>query len=288
MKTFAYHSPATVAEAVELLNIYKENSAIIAGGTDLVIELNERLKAPANVIDISKIAELRCIRQDSQIRIGALNTFTALEQNNLVRENLPALYETAIHVGSPQIRNLGTIGGNVVNASVAGDSPTTLLAHGAELLLKSAEGERVMTIEEFNKGPGRCQIRSDELLTEVRIPTLGKDEAVGYFKIGKRKSLAIVVLAVCVYIKRTPDNRVGDCRVVFGAVSKHPMRVPELENALMNLPLTQEALNETLPLFTDAVQAAIPTRPSVVYKREGVRGATKHCFEQILSSFEPV
>lgn len=288
MKPFVFHSPATVAEAVALLDLYKETCAIVAGGTDLVIELNERVNAPAHIIDISRLAELRYVRQDDQIRIGALSTFTALENDDLVRERLPALYETAVHVGSPQIRNLGTLGGNVVNASVAGDSPTTLLAYAAELVLKSAGGERVMTIEEFNKGPGRCRIRPDELLTEVRIPRLNRNEAVGYFKIGKRKSLAIVVLAVSIYIKRTPDNRVGDCRVVFGAVSKHPMRVPEIEDALRNRPLTREALSETLPLFTAAIQKAIPTRPSVVYKREGVRGAALRCFDQILSRFEPV
>ncbi|MCP1101850.1 CO/xanthine dehydrogenase FAD-binding subunit [Aequitasia blattaphilus] len=286
MKKFTYHTPAGIGEALELLAVYKEDSALVAGGTDVVIELNERKKTPAHVIDISRIDELRYIRQDTHIRIGALNTFAALEKDQWIRAMLPALHETVVHVGSPQIRNLGTIGGNVVNASVAGDSPTTLLAYGGELVLRSTKGERVMTIDEFNEGPGRCQIRPDELLTEVRIPMLNRNEGVGYFKIGKRKSLAIVVLAVSIYIKRSLDNRIEDCRVVLGAVGKHPMRVPEVEAALRDKPVARNVFRESLPLFTAVVQKTIATRPSVVYKREGVRGAAMGCFEQILSDFE--
>lgn len=286
MKVFTYHAPASVSEAVAMLNQYNESCAVVAGGTDVVIELNEGSKTPQHVININNITELHYVKEeDGLVKLGALCTFDELENNAYVQQKLPALYETVIHVGSPQIRSLGTIGGNVVNASVAGDSPTTFLTYGAEVVLKSASGERVMTIEEFNKGPGNCQIRPNELLTEVRFPIPTKDEAVGYLKIGKRKSLAIVVLAVSIYVKRGADNKVEDCRVILGAVSKHPMRVPELESALKGLSLNREVLYEVLPLFTDVVQAAIPTRPSVVYKREGVRGAARRCFDQVLAQF---
>lgn len=286
MKPFEYHVPKTVDEAVALLDKLQGSCAVIAGGTDIVIELNERHKTPEHVIAIDKLNELRYIKEEGgQVKIGALTSFNELENSEYVERRLPALYETAIHVGSPQIRSLGTIGGNVVNASVAGDSPTTFLTYGASVVLKSVKGERIMTIEDFNKGPGNCAIRPDELLTEVRFPVLSKDEAVGYFKIGKRKSLAIVVLAVSVYVKRSADNRAEDCRVILGAVSKHPMRSPELEAALKGRDLNAESLNALLPQFTGAVQAAIPDRPSVVYKREGVRGAARRCFDQILGQF---
>ena len=131
MKPFVYHAPTTVAEAVELLEKYQDSCAVVAGGTDVVIELNERHKTPEHVISISKLNELRYVKEeDGLVKIGALTTFTDLENNPYVKEKLPAMYETVIHVGSPQIRNLGTIGGNVVNASVAGDSPTTLVTYG--------------------------------------------------------------------------------------------------------------------------------------------------------------
>mgnify|MGYP001182212579 CR=1 FL=1 len=286
MKAFTFHAPTTVEMALAQLNDYQESCAIISGGTDIVIELNERQKTPQHVISISKLDELRYMRQeDGFVKLGALCTFDELENSPYIQEKLPALYETASHVGSPQIRNLGTIGGNVVNASVAGDSPTTFLTYGAQVVLKSADGERVMTIEDFNKGPGNCQIRPNELLTEIRFPIPSENEAVGYFKIGKRKSLAIVVLAVGIYIKRTADNKIEDCHVVLGAVSKHPMRSEMLESALKGRELSAQSLYEMLPLFTDVVQAAIPNRSSVVYKREGVRGAARRCFTQILTQF---
>lgn len=256
MKPFTYHAPTTVAEAVEMLDKYQSSCAVVAGGTDVVIELNERHKTPEHVISISKLDELRYVKEeDGMVKIGALTTFNDLENNPYVKEKLPALYETAIHVGSPQIRNLGTIGGNVVNASVAGDSPTTLVTLGASVVLRSAKGERIMTIEDFNKGPGNCAIRPDELMIEARFPVIGPDEAVGYFKIGKRKSLAIVVLAVSIYVKRTADNKVEDCRVVLGAVSKHPMRSPELEELLKGKSLEAGVLYDTLPALP------MPSRP---------------------------
>lgn len=286
MKPFSYHSPRTVDEAIALLDQYQESCAVLAGGTDVIIELNEGHRAPEHVIAIEKLSELRYVKvEEGLVKLGALCTFNDLENNEYVREHLSALYDTAVYVGSPQIRNLGTIGGNVVNASVAGDSPTTLTTYGASVVLKSAKGERVMTLEDFNKGPGNCAIRPDELLTEVCFPVLSENEAAGYFKIGKRKSLAIVVLAVSIYVKRDAENKIEDCRVVLGAVSKHPMRATELENALKGRPLTDLKLDELLPQFTDTVQAAIGSRPSVVYKREAVRGAARRCFEQILSQF---
>lgn len=286
MKPFSFYSPKTVDEAIDLLDRHKDSVGVVAGGTDMVIYMNEGERRPAHVVDITHIESLRYIKEDAgMVKIGALKTFTSLERDELVKGSLPALYETVSHVGSPQIRSLGTIGGNVVNASVAGDSPTVLEAYGAEVVLKSKSGERVMSVEQFNEGPGNCQIRPDELLTEIRFKKPSSDEAVGYFKIGKRKSLAIVVLAVSIYIKKTADGHVEDSRVILGAVSKHPMRAPEIEAALKGKKIDRETLHGMLPMFTDAVNKAIPTRASVVYKREGVRGAARVCFDQILSQF---
>ncbi len=283
MRTFDYHAPATVEEAVQILAKYQDDIAVIAGGTDLIIELKEGHKKPGHVLDITRIKDLKYIKEEEgRVKIGPLATFSFLESNALVREKLPALYETVKYVGSPQIRSLGTIGGNVVNASVAGDSPTVLLTYDAEVVLKSAEGERIMSLHEFNLGPGNCAIRKDELLTEVRFPMPEEGEGVSYFKIGKRKALAIVVLAVSIYVKKDAQNRIEKSRVVLGAVNKHPMRSERIEEALKGVELKEEELEKILPLFTEEVQKAIANRPSVVYKREGVRGAAKECFRQLM------
>ncbi len=283
MRKFNYHAPATVEEAVRILDQYQDSIAVIAGGTDLIIELKEGHKKPEHVLDITRIQDLKYIKEEEGIvKIGPLATFSFLEENAFVRQKLPALYETVKYVGSPQIRSLGTVGGNVVNASVAGDSPTVLLTYDAEVVLQSVKGTRVMSLHEFNMGPGNCAIRKDELLTEIRFPMPKEDEGVSYFKIGKRKALAIVVLAVSIYVKKDAQNKISDARVVLGAVNKHPMRSALIEEALRGAELKEQELDEFLPLFTQEVQAAIANRPSVVYKREGVRGAAKECFRQLL------
>ncbi len=283
MRKFNYHAPATVEEAVRILDQYQDSIAVIAGGTDLIIELKEGHKKPEHVLDITRIQDLKYIKEEEGIvKIGPLATFSFLEENAFVRQKLPALYETVKYVGSPQIRSLGTVGGNVVNASVAGDSPTVLLTYDAEVVLQSVKGTRVMSLHEFNMGPGNCAIRKDELLTEIRFPMPKEDEGVSYFKIGKRKALAIVVLAVSIYVKRDAENKISDARVVLGAVNKHPMRSALIEEALRGTELKEQELEKFLPLFTQEVQAAIANRPSVVYKREGVRGAAKECFRQLL------
>ena len=284
MRPFDYYQPKTVDEAVKILDKVKNSAEVFAGGTDVMIELNEGKSRPKAVVDISKLPLKYIKREGKVIRIGAMVTFRELEESKTIREKLPALAETASYVGSPHIRALGTIGGNTVNASVAGDTPTTSMTHGATVVLKSAKGERELTIEQFNKGPGKCQIKKNELMTEIRYPVLSKDEAVGYFKIGRRKSLAIVVLAVSIYIKKK-GNKVSDARVILGAVNLHPMHAPSIEKALIGKELTEKSLYETLDMFTDVVDEAIGNRASVVYKREAVRGAAKRCFDQILSQF---
>ena len=288
MRPFDYYQPKTVAEAVRVLDKVKNSVDIIAGGTDIMIELNEGKSRPKAVVDISKL-KLNYVKKDkSGIHIGALTTFRNLAEDKILQSNLPALVETAAYVGSPHIRALGTIGGNTVNASVAGDTPTTSMAHGAQVVLKSSKGTRKMSIEKFNEGPGKCQIKNNELMTEIIYPALTKDEAVGYFKIGRRKSLAIVVLAVSIYIKKGKSKGkdvVKDARVILGAVNLHPMHAPEIEQALIGKELTAKSLYETLEMYTDAVDAAIGNRPSVVFKREAVRGAAKRCYDQILDKF---
>ena len=184
-------------------------------------------------------------------------------------------------MGSPLIRNLER-SGNIVSASVAGDSPTLFSALDATVVLKSVSGERTMSIDEFNEGPGKCQIRPDELLTDVRFRLPGKKQAVAYRKFGRRKALAIVVLAVAIFVEVDDNNIIRDARVILGAVGLHPLSSKKLADLLIGRKADRAELLETLPAFTEEVDAAIGNRPSVVYKREGVRGLATYCFEDIV------
>ncbi|HHX37159.1 MAG TPA: FAD-binding protein [Clostridiaceae bacterium] len=288
MRAFNFFSPETIEEALELLNRHKDSIAVIAGGTDLVIELNEGWKKEDYVLNISQLKDLDYIREsDGMLHIGANTTFATLEQDTLIRDRYPAIASMADYMGSPQIRELGTVGGNVVSASVAGDSPTVFLAYDATVVLQSVRGTREMSIEEFNVNQGkfRCQIAPDELLIEVKIPQASPEFATAYRKFGKRKSLAIVVLATALRVERDRDNRIKDARVTLGAVSLHPMRSSKIEQALIGKKLDLEELEPVLQLYTEEIDAAIASRPSVVYKREGIRGLAKGCMMDILAQY---
>lgn len=289
MRKFDFYAPSTVDETIGLLAEHKDSVGIICGGTDITIELNERHRRDKVIVDVSKLRELDYIKEeDGMLHIGATTTFTTVERSELIQNRYPALYETVIHIGSPQIRNLGTIGGNIVSASVAGDTPTCFLAYDATVVLKSVRGVREMSLADFNvnKGKMRCQIEPDELLLEVKLPIAKTNEAVAYRKFGKRKSLAIVVLACCIYVTKDNNNCIENARVVLGAVGLHPKRSEKLERALIGRKLDINVLEETLPLFTEEIDAAIGSRPSVVYKREGIRGLAQYCFREILKQYQ--
>lgn len=287
MKEFNFYSPNSLDDALSLLNQYKERAKVIAGGTDLLLELNDRAIQPECVIDISKLKELRYVKTiDNFVRIGALSTFTDLENNTYIRDHVKSLYDTCYYCGSPQIRNLGTMGGNVVNASVAGDSPTTFLSLDATVVLRSVAGKREMKLSEFYAGPGQTQLANDELLTEIYFPAPDAKTATAYTKLGKRKALVIVVVGLAVLIQRDEKNYCTNAQVVIGGVSKYPTRLFDIEAYLVGKPISAETFKACEQMFSDAVQGLIPTRASVGYKKESVRGVSKKTFDNILRDFD--
>ena len=177
---------------------HKDSVAPIAGGTDLVLELNERRSAPAVVVDLKQIKELDYIRiEDGMIRIGAMATHGKIAEDPTIKEKVRVLHEATKLVGSPQIRHLGTLGGNIAESSVAGDGLAACVALNADVTLKSVRGERTMSINDFLAGEGakkRNILDADELLTEISFPVPDtKHTATAFYKLAKRKSLAISV-----------------------------------------------------------------------------------------------
>jgi carbon-monoxide dehydrogenase medium subunit/xanthine dehydrogenase FAD-binding subunit len=286
MKEFNFYSPNSLDEALSLLTQYKDRAKVIAGGTDLLLELNERKLNPEYIIDISKISELRYVKVvDGIVRIGALSTFTDLEDSAYIRDQVKSLYDTCYFVGSTQIRNLGTIGGNVVNGSVAGDSPTTFISLDATVVLRSAAGKREMTLTDFYSGPAHTKLESDELLTEIYFTAPNSNTATAYTKLGKRKALVIVVLGLAVLMERNDQNICTKAQVVIGAVSKYPSRLPEIEQYLIGKSITAETFGACEEMLSKTVQAMIPTRASVGYKKESIKGVCRKTFDSILRDF---
>lgn len=288
MKPFDFYAPTTVDEALELLHKYQDSVAVIAGGTDLVLELNERSISPAVVIDLKKIKELNYIRiEDGMYRIGSMTTHAALAADETIKQTVRILHDSTRQVGSPQIRNLGTIGGNICKSSVAGDGLAACVTLNADVTLRSVRGTRTMNINDFLAGEGaqkRNILAADELMTEVSFPVPDpKHTATAFYKLAKRKSLAISVIGGGMVASVDDDGICTYASMRGGALSRYPMRFATCEEYLVGKKLTYATMLETLPIIHDQILEANRSRPwSVFYKKEGAQGVFKKLFADIL------
>ena len=288
MKPFDFYSPTTVEEALKLLHEHRESVSVIAGGTDLVLELNERKAHPAVIIDLKHIPELDYIRvEDGRFKIGAMATHAKIAANEEIREKVHLLHDATRLVGSPQIRNLGTIGGNISQSSVAGDGLAACVTLDADVTLKSVRGQRTMNINDFLAGEGaqkRNILDADELLTEVSFPVPDtKHTATAFYKLAKRKSLAISVIGGCMTATVDDDGVCTHASMRGGALGRYPMRFATCEEMLVGKKLTYATMLETLPVMHDQILEANRSRPwSVFYKKEGAQGVFKKLFADIL------
>jgi carbon-monoxide dehydrogenase medium subunit/xanthine dehydrogenase FAD-binding subunit len=291
MKYFNFCTPGSLKEALALLAKYKGRSAVIAGGTDLIVELKDFKRQPECIININKLGDLHYHRiEDGKVRIGALTTFADLERDAVIQEKVKSLHYCAAHVGSPQIRNLGTLGGNVVNASPAGDSLSTLMSLDASVVLKNEQGKREMKLLDFYANCQKTQIAADELLTEIYFDAPTKDIATAAYKLGKRKSLAIVVVGFSVLVERDSSNRIKRSLIVLGASSRIPVRINLIENYLLNRPLTEDTFKPCGAMLSEIITNMIPEKDAELFEKyhkvESVKCIVERTFRQILTDFE--
>ncbi|MDR3139706.1 MAG: FAD binding domain-containing protein [Treponema sp.] len=295
MKDFDFHTPGSLREALVLLAKYNPStstrSAVIAGGTDVVIELRDFKRHPEHVININKLNELRyCKFENGKVRIGPLTTFADLERDAGIREKVKSLHYCASNVGSPQIRNLGTIGGNVINASPAGDSISTLMSLDASVVLESGRGRREMKLQDFYAHCQKTQLAPDELLTEIYFDAPTNDIATAAYKLGKRKSLAIVVVGFSVLIERDSSDRIKRSQIVLGASSKIPVRINALEDYVLGKPLTEDTFKPCGGMLSEIIKNMIPEKDAELFEKyhkvESIKSITERTFRRILDCFE--
>lgn len=219
----------SIEQALELLSQY-ENAKVIAGGTDIIIQINEKRVQPEVLIDVSKVEELRKIEEnDDYIKIGAAVTYTDIIESSIFEGNLSGFKKACRLVGSPQIRNRGTIGGNIVNASPAADSVPPLIALGATVILDSKKGIREVKVEDYFSHRQTFGIRQDEILTFIRFR---KPKGVLTFdKLGLRKALAISRISIAALVE-LDENKIKFVRIASGSIGRYPMREYEVEEFL--------------------------------------------------------
>jgi CO/xanthine dehydrogenase FAD-binding subunit len=235
-------SPANLGEALDLLARESGVWKPFAGGTDLMVLLEAGKLPHQNYLNIWNLPELRGIEvNDSHVTLGALTTYTEVQNHTTLREEFPMLSRAASETGGLAIQNRGTLGGNIVNASPAADSPPALLAYDAELELVSKEGVRTIPYSKFHTGYKQMSIKPDELLRSIRLPRTSGKATHYYRKVGTRKAQAIskVCFAGVAWIN---GDQIEDVRIALGSVAPIPIRCVQTESALRNKGVNAETL----------------------------------------------
>lgn len=269
MRPIAFHRATSVEEACALKARCGAAGIFIAGGTDAIVALRsgDASMDPLEVIDITGIATLRGVRREADaIRLGPLVTHAEAAESPLLRQSAPLLCQASREVGSPQIRNRGTIGGNIMNAASCADTAPPLVALGAELTLTSVRGVRRVRIEEAFIAPYRTVLADNELLTDIRFEALGEGTGSAFVKLGRRNALSISRMSIAVIAARETDGRLRGVRVAGGSVLPTVRRFPGVEGVLEGAELSPERLELAGCAMAEEMIHATGRRWSTPYK----------------------
>ena len=257
----ALYEAATVPEAIALLQAHPQ-AQIIAGGSDVLVQIREGRRAGAELVSIFGIDEMRgvCYDADAAIRIGSLTSFSHIAADPIIRERIPVLGEAVSLVGGPQIRNIGTIGGNTCNGVTSADSASTLLAWDAVVELTGPDGVRRVPIHDFYIKAGVVDLRPTELQTAILIPRAAYEGYFGrYVKYAMREAMDIANLGCSVNVALSADRQtILDARIAYGVAGPVPMRATTAEAAARGMPTTRA----TVDAFARAVLQDIHPRDS--------------------------
>jgi CO/xanthine dehydrogenase FAD-binding subunit len=233
---FDYRSPSSLDEALALRSEYSDDSAVLAGGQSLMPMLNLRLARPEVLIDLGHVAELAGIRDlDGGVSLGAMTRQRCAERSDLIRRRAPLLQQALRHVGHPTIRNRGTVGGSLAHADPAAELPAVCVALDAELVARSAAGERTIAAENFYVGFMTTALAPDELLVEVRIPPVAGTLSTAFVEIARRHG-DFAIVGVAAAIALDGEGVIADARLVFTGVGGLPVRAREAEASLRGSP----------------------------------------------------
>jgi CO/xanthine dehydrogenase FAD-binding subunit len=260
-------SPATLAEAYALLSGPGRSMKVIAGGTDLMVLMNAHMLDDAEFLDIWRVDELRGITDEGDaLRVGALTTYTQLIRSELIQRHVPALVAASRTIGAIQIQNRGTIGGNIVNASPAGDSLPVLAAYDAEVEIGSARGARRVAFNEFYAGYRRAMLQTDELVLAVRIPKLKDGERDFFWKVGTRRAQAISKTVLAVRARMSGET-IETISIGVGSVAPTVIRAPQTERLLTGATLTAALIEEARRTIAQEIAPITDLRSTEHYRR---------------------
>ena len=286
MLSYEFLTTEKIEEALDYLDKFSKVQ-ILAGGTDLLVNIykkSPRLPHFDYLLDISNIPELKIITPiNNFIEIGSLVTHSRLINELVIKNNFSILVEAAQTIGSAQIRNRGTVGGNIVNASPAADLLPPLIALKAEVVLSFKKGKRILFLEEFLAGPYKTKLKGNELLTKIKIPLLGAGYYTDFQKIGRRKALSIARLSLALVAKIDEEGIFQDARVVPGSATPYPQSLPETEKAINGKSISNINLDEISKITSNEMVSITGERWSTPYKKPTIAVLIKRALEKIIT-----
>ena len=282
LPTFQFHEPQSVPEILTLKAEYGEQAKILAGGTDLIVHLKQGLVSVKHVISIARVNELREIRNSAGvISIGCCVTITEISESDLIKTTLSAVKEGADNLASILVRNRATIGGNICNASPAADMIPSLLAYGTKVEIASASGTREMELKDFFTGPGKTDLKDDEVILYFKVPVPPEKSGCSYIQLGKRKSQEINIVNVGSFISLNGGGNIETARIALGSVGPTPLRALKAESVLIgNKPSTDLFAKAAVTAGTEDSSPIDDFRGSAQYRRAMTEVLTKRTLQR--------
>lgn len=273
MKKFDYFRPKDINEALALKEKHV-GALFLSGGTDIFVKMKNGSLSVKTLIDIGNLDSLTgIVEEEGEIVIGAACKVSDIERAAIIKEKIPVLAESAHTLGSPQVRNLATIGGNICNASPSADLIPALLVLDAKLEITGAKGECLIPVVEFFQGPGSTILSAGEMLKAIRIPVPHGDISAIYLKQSLKQSMDIAVVGVALLVKG--KDVVEFCRIGLGAVAPTPLRAYEAEKYLTNKRIDTESIARTALLAKEACRPIDDVRTTAAYRAKIVEVMTK-------------
>jgi carbon-monoxide dehydrogenase medium subunit len=300
MKKFNYLRPQTLEEALSLLNQYGKKAKLIAGGTDVIVLIKQKAMMPEVLISLRGIPGLNQIRYDGVLKIGAMVTHRDIEKSEVIRKEFSALGDAADVLGSIQIRNVATIGGNICTAAPSADTATPLLVLGTQVKIKSLSEEKMLPIEGFFTGPGETILKKGEMVTELIIPKPLPNTGSAYWKLQRRLALDLPILGVSVLLSldkgtvscsdmlctTSPISSIlhtmekdeltcKEIRIALGVAAPTPMRALKAENLMRGKKISDELLEEVANTASAEAQPRDSIRGEAWYRKDLIRVLVK-------------
>jgi carbon-monoxide dehydrogenase medium subunit len=278
-----FHDAITIADATSLMARFAPDARYLAGGTDLLVDLKTGRLKVGHVIAINRIDALHGITEDSTgLRIGALVTVEELASSPIVRERFQPLLDAAHELAAPQIRNMATVGGNITSAVPSADMPPILIVMNASVVLQSASAERVVPLASFFLGPRESIMATDEMLTEIRVPTPSPGSGAAYARFAHRRANSCAVAGAAAGLQLESDGTIREAQIALSAVAPTPCPVPAAGQILIGKAVDDGAFEAAARAASEAAAPITDVRGTADFRRQIVYTLTRRALERAL------